>query len=330
MLKFFKQSYIAQLVVIVLLIAALWAPVFITQSYDVVEEYPTTPLYNILTNIMGFSNIAMTILMMILFISSVLFFNAMLSVNQLVIRNSSIGAFVVVLCMCCAPIHNEYYPFLIAMLFIMMTMQIIFLIYDIEKPELYLLNAGLFVSLASMFYFPSILLVIWLLISMMILGFREFRLYLIPIVNFIIPYIILAAIFYCLGTFKENFEAYANAFTSLNPMKLNISMMEILGLLIIGALSVLSVMKIKSQEADNLVSTRKKVSVTILLFFFGFVMLFTHRPVMSNGLLFLVAAVLISMALCYVKKTKLIDIVIIVMMLAVIANQYLPLFGINI
>ena len=36
------------------------------------------------------------------------------------------------------------------------------------------------------------------------------------------------------------------------------------------------------------------------------------------------------MAVCYVKKSRLVDIVIVILMLAVLANQYLPLFGIEI
>ena len=57
-------------------------------------------------------------------------------------------------------------------------------------------------------------------------------------------------------------------------------------------------------------------------------MLFIQRPVMYNGLMFMVIAVFISMALCYLKKTKIVDIFIVVLMVAIIVNQYLPLFGI--
>ena len=73
---------------------------------------------------------------------------------------------------------------------------------------------------------------------------------------------------------------------------------------------------------------RKRKSVTLLLFMLSIFMLFTQQPVMCNGMFFLMASVMISMALCHVKRTKLVDIVIIVIMVAVIANQYLPLFGV--
>ena len=85
---------------------------------------------------------------------------------------------------------------------------------------------------------------------------------------------------------------------------------------------------LKSEKADNSVATRKKVGVTLWLFVFGFVMLFMQKPVMCNGLIFIVLAIFVSMALCYIKKSKIIDILLILLMIAIVVNQYLPMLGI--
>ncbi|MBP5644174.1 MAG: hypothetical protein J6X10_08125 [Bacteroidales bacterium] len=329
MLKFFKHNYIAQLIVIVLLLVALWIPVFISHVSEVAVGTPTTPLYNLIAGIFGSSSLAMTIFAFIIFSVSVLFFNSMLSVNQLVTRNSSIGAFVFVLCMCCVPIQDEFYPFMLACPFIMMAMQTVYLIYQVEKPEAYLMNAGLFVALASMFYFPAIILIIWVLLSILIMDVRGVRLSMIPVLGLMFPYFILFVIFYFNQTFIDNIHNYSLVFNELSLEKLGIGTSEMIVFALLFVFLILSLMMIKSGNADNSVSTRKKVNVTILLFVFSFIMLFMKKPVMCNGLIFLVLSVFISMALCYVKKSKLIDIVLIIMMLAVIANQYLPLFGIK-
>ena len=309
MLKFFKHSYIAQLIVIVLLFVALWIPVFITHDS---------------------SSLAMTILTFLVFGASVFFFNSMLTVNQLVTRNSSIGAFVLILCMSCVPIQDEFYEFMLASPFIMMAMQTIYLIYQVEKPEAYLMNAGFFVALASMIYLPSIILIIWVLLSILIMDIRGIRLSLIPILGFTLPYFILFVYFYFKGSLIEEYNEYALIFNELGFEKLGIGKLEMIVLVLVFILATLSIMRIRSGNADNSVSTRKKINVTLLLFVFSFLMLFMQKPAMCNGLIFMVLAVFISMALCYVKKSKLIDIVIVIMMLAVIANQYLPLFGIKI
>ena len=313
---------------IVLLLVALWIPAFVTQLRDTAVGTPTTPLYNLIAGLFESSSSAMTVLVFIVFGLSALFFNSMLSVNQLVTRNSSIGAFVFVLCLCCVPIKDEYYPFLLAIPFIMMVIQTFYLIYQVEKPEPYLMNAGFFLALASMFYFPSIILIIWMLLAMLVMDFRDPKHFLIPIIGFFVPYFILFVCFYFNHTLVEKFNDYILAFNEIGFEKLGVNTADWMVLVIAFALTWLSIMVILSDKTDNAVATRKKVSITIWLFFFGFMMLFMQKPVMFNGLVFIVMAIFVSMVLCYVKKTKIVDIVIIVLMMAIIANQYLPLFGI--
>ena len=93
-------------------------------------------------------------------------------------------------------------------------------------------------------------------------------------------------------------------------------------------LTLVSIITIWSRNASNLISVRKRKRVTMVLLCISVVMLFAQHPVMSNGMFFMMAAIFISMALCNVKRTKLVDALMVIMMLAVIANQYLPLFGI--
>ena len=62
MLKFFRHSYIAQLVVIVLLLVVLWIPAFVTQLRDTAVGTPTTPLYNLIAGLFDSSSSAMTVL----------------------------------------------------------------------------------------------------------------------------------------------------------------------------------------------------------------------------------------------------------------------------
>ena len=330
MLKFFRHSYIAQLIVIVLLLVALWIPAFVTQLRDTAVGTPTTPLYNLIAGLFDSSSSAMTVLVFIAFGLCALFFNSMLSVNQLVTRNSSIGAFVFVLCLCCVRLQDEYYPFLLAIPFIMMVVQTFYLIYQVEKPEQYLMNAGFFLAVASMFYFPSIILIVWVLMAMLIMDFRELKHFLIPIIGFFIPYFILFVCFYFDQTLIEKVSDYSSAFNELGFEKLGISTLEKIALILVFVFTTLSIMMIKSRNADNSVGTRKKVNVTLWLFAFGFLMLFMQKPVVCNGLIFMVLAIFVSMALCYIKKSKIIDILLFVFMMALVVNQYLPLFGIKI
>ena len=328
MLKFFKHNYIAQLIVIVLLVVALWIPVFISQVSEVAEGSPATPLYNLIVHIFGHSSVAVSVLAFAVFITSVFFFNSMLSVNQLVTRNSSIGAFVFVLCVCCIPMQDEYYQFILASPFIMISIQTMFLLYQVDKPEAYLMNAGFFIAVASMFYLPSIILIFWVLLAVMIMNMRGIKNYVTPLLGFTIPYFLLFVYFYFTRTLIENVEAYSLTLNELDFMKLDVKLSEIVVFIIDIILFLLSLLVIRSGNADNSVSTRKKVGVSVLLFAFSVIMLFLQKPVMCNGLIYIVIALFVSIALSYIKKSKIVDILLVIMMLAIVVNQYLPLFGI--
>lgn len=328
MLKFFKHSYIPQLVVIVLLIVVLWIPAFVSHVSEVAVGSPITPLYNLVAAIFGSSSLALTIFTFAVFCASVLIFNSILSVNQLVTRNSSIGAFMFVLCMSCVQIQDELYPFLLACPFIMMVLHTVYLIYQVGKPEAYLMNSGFFIAMASMFYFPSILLIIWVLLAMFVMDIKQLKHFLIPVLGFLFPYFILFVFFYLNHSLIEKTNEYLLSFSEIGFEKLGVQTADLVVILIVLALTWSSLMLIFSDKFDNSVATRKKVDITIWLFVFAFMMLFMQKPVMCNVLMFMVLAIFLSMILCYFKKTKVIDIVIVAVMLAIIANQYLPLFGV--
>ena len=101
-------------------------------------------------------------------------------------------------------------------------------------------------------------------------------------------------------------------------------------LLLVGLIvpTVLMFLGSNNSNFEKTVAVRTKISMAVIMLVFSIVMLFLGGNVLMNGLIFIVLAVLVSMALSYVKKSKLIDIALIVLMIAIIANQYLPLFGI--
>ena len=94
MIKFFRQSYAIQYVVIALLAIALWIPAFISGKMTMGLDEPVTPLFNVIDRLLGFSPILQHVLVFVLLVLETLFFNAMLVKNQIVGKVSTMGAFV--------------------------------------------------------------------------------------------------------------------------------------------------------------------------------------------------------------------------------------------
>ena len=328
MLNFFKHSYLAQHVVVVLMALALWMPAFITKSAFVPGEN-TTPLYNITVSLLDFSPFLINILAFIIYLLCVFFFNSVLSANRLVNKYSTVGAMTFVLMMCCSPQLHSCYPFIFACPFILMAMHTLFLIYQTENPENYMMNIGYFIAIASLFYYPSVFLMLWVIISFFILGFREIRYILIPVMGFLLINSIVVGITFLFGDINVMIDSYSNFFRNISFFyDLNVS--DKILLVIFGVLFIISLLRILSNKAsDKGTNVRKRVGVAVVLTIFAAIMFFIHEPLMNNSLIFMMFAFFYAIVLSDIKKTKIANLITIIVTLLIFANQYLPLFGIT-
>lgn len=329
MLNFFKHSYISQQVAVVLMALVLWMPAFITKSAFIPGEN-TTPLYNIIISIFDFSPVLLNIIAFAVFLFGVFFFNSVLSANRLVQKNNTIGAFVFVLMMCCVPQLHSCYPFLFACPFILMAMHTLFLIYQTENPENYMMNIGYFIAIASLFYYPSVFLMLWVVLSFMILGFREIRYLMIPITGFLLINALFVGIVFLFGDINVLIDSYSHYFRNI-AFHYDLKENDKILLIIFSVLFLIAFTRTLSNKASDKGSNiRKRVGVATVLTICAIVMFFMHTPLMNNSLIFMMFAFFLSMMLSDIKKTRLANIITIIMTLIIIVNQYLPLFGIEI
>lgn len=329
MLNFFKHSYLYQQIVIVLIALTLWMPAFISKSAFIPGEY-NTPLYNVITSIFDFSPFLLNALAFMIYLFSIFLFNSVLSANRLVSKYSTVGAFSFVLMMCCSPELHSCYPFLFACPFIMMAMHTLFLIYQTENPENYMMNIGYFIAIASLFYYPSVFLIVWVLLSLLILGFNEIRYCMLPLTGFMIVNGLYLGMTFLFGDIKVLVNSYSDFFENLRFFyELNLN--DRILLMISGFLFLISLLRtVGNKSSDRGTNVRKRVGVAMVLTVFAVVMFFIHIPLMNNSLIFMMFAFFFAITLSDIKKSRIANLVMILMLVIILANQYLPLFGINI
>lgn len=329
MLNFFKNSYISQQIVVVAIALLLWMPAFITKSAFVPSEFQT-PLYNIIVSLLDFSPFLLNALTFLVYLLSVFLFNSMLSANRLVSKYSTTGAFSFVVMMCCSPELHSCYPFIFACPFILMAMHTLFLIYQTDAPENYMMNIGYFIGIASLFYYPSVFLIIWVLLSLLIFKFREVRLFLIPIMGFMLINALLLGISFMFGKYDMLIDSYSHFFRNI-AFSVELTSVNKILLIISGVLFLVSVLRtVGSQGSDKGTNVRKRVGVSFLLAVFAVIIFFMQKPLMNNALIFMMFAMFYAMALSDIRKSKIANAIMVVFLILVIANQYLPLFGITI
>lgn len=329
MLSFFKNSYISQQIAVVVIALVLWLPAFITKSAFIPSEFQT-PLYNIIVSLLDFSPFLLNAMAFFVYLLSVFLFNSVLSANRLVSKYSTIGAFAFVMMMCCSPELHSCYPFIFACPFILMAMHTLFLIYQTDAPENYMMNIGYFIGIASLFYYPSVFLMIWVLLSLLIFRFKGLRLFMIPIVGFMIINALLLGISFMFGKYDLLIDSYSNFFRNISFSVELTSVNKIL-LAVSGILFIVSVLRIVGNPgSDKGTNVRKRVGVSLLLAVFAVIIFFMQKPLMNNALIFMMFAMFYAMILSDIRKSKIANVIMVVFLMLVVANQYLPLFGITI
>ena len=329
MLKFFKHSYLTQHIVIIVMAIVLWLPTFISRSAFFIGD-DNTPLYNIIISLFDFSPFIINTIVFVVFVISLFLFNSVLSANRLVNKYSTVGSLTFLLMMCSTSDLHICYPFIMACPFILMAMHTLFLIYQTENPENYMMNIGYFIAVASLFYYPSVFLMLWVFVSFLILGFRKLRYLLIPFVAFMIVNAIVIGIAFLFGNYDNLIESYSFFFNNIT-LSSDMTIGNVSILILTTFLFIISLIKVLgSRNSDYGSSFKKKVGVGIVMTMLSALVLFMHGPLMGNIMIFMMYAFFYAIALSDMKKSKIADIVMIVMTVIILANQYLPLFGITI
>ena len=322
MIKFFRQSYAIQYVVIALLAIALWIPAFVSGKLTMGLGSPVTPIFNLVDNLLDFSPIAQHAFAFLLLVVEALFFNTMLVKNQIAGKVSTMGAFVFVLLMSLTRTQTNFYPFALSVLFILLVINNLFDVYQLQNPEMNLLKAGVFTALASMCYFPSILLVAWVFIALPIAKKGTLRLQLIPLFGFLFVYFVYFVAIYLFGDFLTLMHGYRDYFISIkfSVELFNLKIIFLLAFLILSTVFLL----FGSSKAnfEKTVAVRTKISMTIILAFFALLLLFLGGNVLMNGLIFIVLAILISYAFSYISNTGWANLFLALFLVLVFANQY--------
>lgn len=329
MLKFFKHSYLTQHIVIIVMAIVLWLPTFISRSAFFIGD-DNTPLYNIIISLFDFSPFIINTIVFVVFVISLFLFNSVLSANRLVNKYSTVGSLTFLLMMCSTSDLHICYPFIMACPFILMAMHTLFLIYQTENPENYMMNIGYFIAVASLFYYPSVFLMLWVFVSFLILGFRKLRYLLIPFVAFMIVNAIVIGIAFLFGNYDNLIESYSFFFNNIT-LSSDMTVGNVFMLILTTSLFIISLIKVLgSRNSDYGSNFKKRVGVGIVMTMLSALVLFMHGPLMGNIMIFMMYAFFYAIALSDMKKSKIADIVMIVMTVIILANQYLPLFGITI
>jgi len=307
-----------------LVLMVMW--VFILPKPEIINTENAFPLFLYAFQIVRKSRIAL-IGISLLFVVLQAFFLTNVINKQGVLRDSShLPALLYVVLMSCFPEQLSFNPLLFANFFIIVFLNSIFNFYRSDTAVFEVFNAGVFIGLASLFYWPCLFLFPLTMASLFVLRPFNMREWVVSFLGVLLPFIFYGSVLFWLDMLSINSiksilqPLYSVQFsTAYNGTYIILT--AILAIIIIASLWRFS------RDLNNFSKLRARKFLAIIVWFFLFAAL-SYLVASKNtmiGLSFLAIplSVIISNYFLSLKNQLLAELVFLLLLAAVIYNQVL-------
>jgi hypothetical protein len=330
LIRFYRSSYAAQYVSLFLLAVVLWAGAFWRLSEPVNDSIACAgPLYHILMNFTGGIRAVSILLAFFLLLFEAVLLNLILINNDLVPRNNLVPTLVYILLMSSTPGLLMLHPALVANLFFLITLHMVFKLYSEAESYPRVFNTGMMLALASLFYLPSAIFLVFVWMTFLVYRLFSWREWLIILIGFLLPYVYLLSVYFFLGRITEYTDALVSFLRNFEvfPEFGKLERVTYISSGFIVFFLAPAVLRLMGEINEKIVATRKRfwaviwfliISVGWLPFSGSFFIL--HLPV-----IYLPVTVFLAWYFSAMKKTRRLDILFTVWVLLIAANN---LFGI--
>lgn len=263
-------------------------------------------------------------LSILIVIIEAIYCNRILVKHKIVTRSGSLASYCFVLSSSLFTGLLYLTPALVANLFLLIIIDKLFTIYHFEKMSSEIFDIGFLISLTSLFYFPSIAFVAFLIIGLATIRPVRLNEYFILLVGVFIPYFLAGVYYFWYDSLAELFEnsliygVYKQEFR-LTP-DYSFWMISSLMFLIVGW----SVHIIQLNYFKTVVQIRNYFVVLFWFTVLGFLTVFFHPEIKSENFLWMAipAATAVSYAIPEIRRQWVAEIVHLTLLLLVIFFQY--------
>ena len=313
-----------------LVLMVMW--VFILPKPEIINTENAFPLFLYAFQIVRKSRVALIVISLLFVVLQAFFLTHVIN-KQGVLRDSShLPALLFVILMSCFPEQLSFNPRLFANFFIIVFLNSIFNFYRSETAVFEVFNAGVFIGLASLFYWPSLFLFPLTMASLFVLRPFNIREWLVSFFGVLLPFLFFGAVLFWLDMLSVN--SIKSILEPLYSVKFStayngtyIILTAILAIILIAALWRFS------RDLNNFSNLRARKFLAIIVWFFLFAAL-SYLVASKNsmiGLSFLAVplSVIISNYFLSLKNQLLAELIFLLLLAAVIYNQVLYFLQFN-
>lgn len=190
LIRYFRLSHFLQQYAIWILVAIIsWIPAFLNPSPQITEN-KSLIFSDFIQIVQGIPYLS-ALLALILTLLSAFLINHVMQVEDMINRTTLLPSLIFVIFASTIPEMQYLQAIHLSLVFVLLSLLFLFRSYRIEEPFAQLFNAGIFISMAGLFFKPAMLLIIFLFIALLVFRAVKWRDWVIPSLGIITPWLFL-------------------------------------------------------------------------------------------------------------------------------------------
>lgn len=260
----------------------------------------------------------------LLLFAQALYFNSILDKHKVTERGNYLGSYIFILLSCMFRNFLFLSPALIANIFLLIEIDLLFSIYKKEKVSSQIFDLGFVISVSSLFYFPSLAFLLFLFFGVLIL--RPFKIgeWMVILIGAIVPYFLSSVYFFWFDRLPEFFNNITFRKVMNEEFGFVTNTQIIIISLVVFIAVIWSLMKIQQNYFKALVQIRNYFAVLLLFSMLGFLSVFLQSNIRVENFIWLVipVATALSYSLPMLKKWWIGEIFHLTMLLIILYFQF--------
>ncbi len=327
LIGFIKHNRALSIVILPIALIALWIYGFLNPV--VPHTGHAAPLYKLLISGVEQYPLLITFLSFLLIFGEALLINYIVSKNEIIDTTTYLPALVYAVLMSLQPEMFSLHPIVIANLFILLAVHKLMQTYRKETAYSEAFDTGFFISLACLFYIPSLVFILLLWIGLILIRPFIWREWAISLMGFLLPWTYLIFAYFWKGNL-DMLQYDALYYTLIVPGKsFNTSSLSYSNYLQIAVLLISAFFTTGRFLRDyNKGTVRSRSNLLLLLYFFIFsvisIILAPEYSIAYLSFLSIPFSILFSSYLLFAKKEWLAETLFILLIISVFINQVIP------
>jgi len=305
-----------------LVLLVMW--VFILPKPDITNTENAFPLFLYILQSIRNDRELLMISSVVLIVLQAFFLTEVINRQNVLKESSHLPALMYVVLMSCFPEQLSFNPLLIANFFIIVFLNSLFNFYKSAEIAFDAFDAGLFIGMATLFYWPSIFLFPLIWSALIVLRTFVWREWIASVIGILLPFFYFAVLLYWYDQLSVNSIVSILAPFYSVQFSTEFNATYIILFVILAALAIASIIKF-SQDLNTYAKLKTRKFLALFVWFFLFAafsyLVSSKKTMISLSFLAIPLSVIMSNYFLSVKKQLLAEVIFIILLVAVIYNQ---------